>query len=306
MDTSNYIDQAKIAHHLMLLDQWAVNRRNGKKVEKKPLMNDTEADSVSLSGKAPAEAVKTQSAKPTTDDLQIKLFDLIARLKELVSQSSGSTQVQASIKQTVEIKASLTYTVLEKVNGLVRNSQNKAETDRYLFEFSDGVTFKITDKWSNRSTTIWGDPHIDVDDVAGDRDGDFQDLKSSNSQTTFMLQDATRVTITAQDDGLIEMVDIFKGSQHLEGIGQASAEWDQEAGLFASPVDANIARASTLSNGDTIYAGGDGNDWFTPNGQLVWGKTTGPTVNTRPYAVMQMEYQETVTQEVQVQVNTQA
>ncbi len=230
----------------MLLDQWAVNRRNGKKVEKKPLMNDTEADSVSLSGKAPAEAVKTQSAKPTTDDLQIKLFDLIARLKELVSQSSGSTQVQASIKQTVEIKASLTYTVLEKVNGLVRNSQNKAETDRYLFEFSDGVTFKITDKWSNRSTTIWGDPHIDVDDVAGDRDGDFQDLKSSNSQTTFMLQDATRVTITAQDDGLIEMVDIFKGSQHLEGIGQASAEWDQEAGLFASPVDANIARASTF------------------------------------------------------------
>ncbi len=61
-----------------------------------------------------------------------------------------------------------------------------------------------------------------------------------------------------------------------------------------------------LSPGDTIYAGGDGNDWFTSTGQMVWGTTTGPEVNTRPYAVMKMDYQETITQEARVQVNIKA
>jgi hypothetical protein len=306
MDTSNNLDQLVIARRLILLAQQAEDRRNGKKVEEKSLKDNMEADQVLLSGNAPVEAVETQPVQPTTDDTTIKLSDLIAQLKELQTQSSPSQQVQVSFKQTVEINASFSYTKLEKVNGLVRNSQNEAETDRYRFEFLDGITFKITDKWTNRSTTIWGDPHVDVDDVAGDRDGDFQDLKSSNSQTTFMLQDNTRVTITAKDDGLIEAVDIFKDSQHLTGTGQGSTLWSEENGLFASAVDKNTAKASSLSRGDTVYAGGDGNDWFTSAGQLVWGQTTGPTVTSRPYATMQMEYHEKITQEVQVQVNTQA
>lgn len=306
MDTSNNLDQLMIAHHLMLLDQQATDRRNGKKVIEKSLKDVMEADSVFLSGNTPTESIKTQPVQPTIEDTKINLSDLSARLKEINSQLGDSQQIQIDFKQTVEIKASFSYTELEKVDGLVRNSKNEAETDRYRFEFLDGATFKITDKWSNRSTTIWGDPHVDVDDVEGDRDGDFQDLKSSNSQTTFMLQDTTRVTITAQDNGLIEKVDIFNGNQHLEGIGQASPQWNQENGLFASQVDGNNDKASALSTGDTVYAGGDGNDWFTSTGHLVWGKTTGPTVNTRPYAVMQMEYHETINQEAQIQVNKQA
>ena len=214
--------------------------------------------------------------------------------------------MQVSFKQTVESSTSLSYTALAKVDGLVRRSQTLAETDRYSFDFTDGTNFKITDKWSSRSTTIWGDPHVDVDDGDGAYDGDFKDLKGSNSQTTLMLQDSTRVTFNAADDGLIASVDIFKGSQHLQGIGQASAQWETGDRLFAPKVNSGGATSSSLAMGDVVYAGGDGNDWFTAGGQLLWGKTTGPIVTTRPGAVIQFNYQQKISQQITIQVDKQA
>jgi hypothetical protein len=280
-------------------------RRKGEKVDE---TEETEAqkDEVILSGATPAEAAGTKTSAAPAENTSINLSELIAKLKEIYSNTQqGTTQVQASVKQTVQIEASFSYSELKNVDGLVRNSQNYAETDRYLFEFQDGATFKITDKWTNRSTTVWGDPHVDVNDLEGNYDGDFKDLKSSNSQTTFMLLDSTRVTFTAKDDGLIEKVDIFKGSQHLEGVGQGSTDWTDENKLFASAVDSRISKASTLARGDTVVAGGDGNDWYTEDGQLLWGETTGPVVTSRPSAVWQMSYKETVTQEATIQVNRQ-
>lgn len=305
MQVSDYIDDARIAHRLMEMDRKAVARRNGKKVDETEKV-DAEKDEVTLSGSTPAEAAGSKTSTTPVDNTSINLSDLIAKLKELYNNpQQGTTQVQASVKQTVQIEASFTYSVLQKVDGLVRNSEKSAETDRYLFEFQDGVTFKITDKWTNRSTTVWGDPHVDVNDVEGNYDGDFQDLKASNSQTTFLLQDATRVTFTAKDNGLIEKVDIFKGSQHLDGIGQGSTDWTDENKMFASSVDTNTSKALTLTKGDTVVAGGDGNDWYTEDGQLLWGETTGPVVTSRPTAVWQMSYKETVTQEATIQVNRQ-
>ena len=307
METSNNLSELIIARHLILHAQRAEDRRKGKKVVETSLKDEMDADSVVTGGNAPVGNTGAPITQQKTQDVQIKLNDF-AGIQESNSQQADNlpVQVQVNIQQTVESKASLSYTVLEKVDGLVRLSQTQAETDRYRFDFSDGATFKITDKWSNRSTTIWGDPHVDVNDVEGTQNGDFKDLKTSNSQTTLMLQDGTRVTFTARDDSMIEAVDIFKGNQHLDGIGQASAKWNDEKGLFGPQVNQDAAKASSVPMGDTVYAGGDGNDWFTADGKLLWGKTTGPTVTNRPYAVMQLDYQEKTTQEVNVQVNKQA
>lgn len=307
MDISNNMDMLVIARRLILHAQRAEDRRNGKQVEEKTLKDEMEEDCALISGEAPVEGIEEQTAFPKTDDVQIKLSELCARLKESGFGQVGNEtgEVQVDFQQTVERTANYRYVELERVDGLVYRSKTMAETDRYALEFSDGVTFKITDKWSNRSTTIWGDPHVDVDDVDGSLNGEFADLKASNSHTTLILLDGTRVTFTALDNGVIEAVDIFKGDQHLGGIGSASKKWSPENGLFASTVDQGSVSLSSVPMGDTVYAGGDGNDWFTPGGRLLWGKTTGPAIFSRPYAVMQMEYQEKISTQVTARVNKQ-
>jgi hypothetical protein len=167
-----------------------------------------------------------------------------------------------------------------------------AETDRYLFEFLDGGTFRITDKWTGKITTIWGDPHVDTSDQAGASNGEFSDLKGSDSQTTLLLQDGSRVTFTARDQGVIERVDIFQGDQHAWGIGAGSKDWSEETGLFHGQVESDGASAArALAMGDVVHAGGDGADWFDAAGNLIWGATTGPTVTERPAVVAEMNFQ---------------
>ncbi|PKO13789.1 MAG: hypothetical protein CVU39_17335 [Chloroflexi bacterium HGW-Chloroflexi-10] len=307
MQISNNLDQLVIGRRLILHAQRSEDQRKGKRIEEKSAKDEMDEDRALISGNVPVEGVTTQSPQQKTENVDIKLSDLFARLKEFENQQPGNAaqQVQVNFEQVIEREASFRYTVLEKVDGLVRRSQTLAETDRYSFEFSDGTTFKITDKWSNRSTTIWGDPHVDVDDEEGNLDGDFQDLKGSDSHTTLMLLDGTQVSFTAKDNGIIEAVDIYKGSQHLNGIGEASTKWNMQNGLFASQVENGAGNSSAVPKGDTVYAGGDGNDWFTSSGQLLWGKTTSPIVNTRPYATMQLEYRERITQQISVQVNKQ-
>lgn len=304
MNITNNLDQLVIARRLLLDAQRADDRRKGKQVDEKTAKEEMEEDQALISGDTPVEGSQALKTSQPTADVQVNLSDLFARLKATNTPPAGegTQQVQVNFQQVVESQANLKLTVLDKVEGLVRRSQTLAETDRYRLEFTDGATFKITDKWSNRSTTVYGDPHVDVDDVAGGRVGDFQDLKGSDSQTTFMLKDGTRLTFTARDNGLIEAVDIFKGDQHLGGIGAASKQWNEKDGLFAAQVNDESAASSGVPLGDTVYAGGDGNDWFTSNGKLLWGKTTGPTVTSRPYAVMQLQYQEKISQQISVQV----
>lgn len=323
MYISDGMDNLIIAHQLIQHAQRAEDQRKGKPVESKSIVDIMQEDQAKISGDIPTEDIYSNGLlQPKTDDVQLNLSDLFARLKELESPQASNKpqadnpqtdnppqqiqQVQVQVQQVVERKFSMKYNELAKVDGLVRRSSNQAETDRYQFDFSDGVTFKITDKWSNRSTTIWGDPHVDVSDVEGDRDGDFQDMKGSNDHTTMMLQDGTRVTFTARDNGLIEAVDIFKGNQHLSGVGEGSAKWGTQNALFDAQVQTDTGVACATPTGDTVYAGGDGNDWFTSDGKLLWGKTTGPVVNTRPAATLQLEYQETTRQQVSVQINKQA
>ncbi len=260
--------------------------------------------------KAADEAVMMALRGETTTNIQnkipgnggkeerIDLASLFARLKELNDNPEAARQAvqkaeQESIQiehRTTEIEVSID--VNKPVYGLDVINKNLAQTDRYLFEFRDGATFVIKDKWSGRSTTIYGDPHVDVDDLEGGSDGDFKDLTGSERYTTFLLQDGTRLTITAMDNGIIEKVDIFKDSQHLQGTGAGASDWEERQ-LFDGEVQNGDGYGSTLERGDVIRAGGDGNDWYNEAGLLVWGKTTGPVVYSRPTLSLDVKIKQT-------------
>ncbi len=271
----------------------------------KSLKDAYEEDQVTLSGESHnIDAPKTSPGKVENENILLK--DLIQQLGLIQNsqKDTGGQGTQVTIREKVSIveELEINYDPLIPVDGLVVRNSQLAETDRYRFEFSDGTTLKIVDKWSGKSTTIWGDPHIDSSDIEGNNDGDFKDLTSSDSHTTFMLQDGTRLTITARDAGIIEAVDIFKGSQHVTGTGAGSKSWSEKNALFNLVVGTSSG-TSSLAVGDVVYAGGDGNDWFDASHNLVWGKTTGPVITSRPAARLQVNYKYSETREIAVSVN---
>jgi hypothetical protein len=240
------------------------------------------------------------------DNFNIKLSDLIGQLQSIDSSyggsasSSTSSSAQSSSQQVTvsyerrETEISVNYRSLPRVDGLVVRNKHLAETDRYAFEFLDGATFRITDKWSGKSTTIWGDPHVDTSDEEGNSNGEFSDLKSSDSYTTLKLEDGTQVTFTAKDNGVIEAVDIYKSSQHLSGYGLAYTDLALASSLFAAQVDTGISQSNRTPLGDVVFAGGDGNDWFNSAGQLIWGQTTGPRITSRPSSLLEISIRQSV------------
>lgn len=304
-----------VARRLLEVAKNAEARRNGKQVEEKSALDYYEEDQAFISHSALAANKQDSTPLPPIENLNIKLSDAHKTAKDIKNTIKQAAQpapgdiaqegftIEAS--QSVEIKLELRYRSNAPVEGLVVHDQNYAESDRYLFKFKDGATFTILDKWANKSTTIWGDPHVDVDDVEGNMNGDFKDLKNSDDYTTFMLKDGTRVTFKAKDSGIIEQVDIFKGSQHVKGIGQAAKEFSPESGLFSKKVleDGGSAAISTLM-GDVVYVGGDGNDWFDANNKLLWGKTTAPVVTQRPPATLEFSYKQTISQSISIQTIT--
>ncbi len=238
------------------------------------------------------------SGSKEADNVNIKLSDLIGQLKSLESNSGNQTTTSTSqltvAYERKETDISINYRVLPRVDGLVVRSKQYAETDRYAFEFLDGATFRITDKWSGKSTTIWGDPHVDTSDEDGSSNGEFSDLKSSDSYTTLKLEDGAQVTFTAQDNGVIQAVDIYKGSQHLAGYGMAYSDAALASSLFADQVDVVSNPSDHTPLGDVVLAGGDGNDWFDTAGQLIWGQTTGPRIASRPYSTLEINIRQSV------------
>jgi hypothetical protein len=276
-------------------------------VEEKSALEYFEEDQAFISDSALAAKAHDSNSLPPIENVNIKLSDLHGMVKNdrTANPAQGNNPEEGftiTSSQSIEIKLELRYRSNAPLEGLVVHDQNYAESDRYLFKFADGATFTILDKWTNKSTTVWGDPHVDVDDVAGNNNGDFKDLKSSDDFTTFMLQDGTRVTFNAKDTGIIEQVDIYKGSQHVKGVGSAAKEFSPESGLFSQKVlDDGMLVAKSTPSGDVVYAGGDGNDWFDSGNQLVWGKTTGPVVIQRPSATLEFYYKQTVSQSISVQ-----
>lgn len=304
---STDLSNLMIARRLMEIENNAELRRRGKQVDEKSALDYFEEDQVLISGSAPSDANPDAGPLPPIENIDIKLSDLHGKLQDLQNANTPKADIPeegftVTASQSVEIKLELRYRSNTPLEGLVVHDQNYAESDRYLFKFADGSTFTILDKWTNKSTTIWGDPHVDVSDVDGNSDGDFKDLKASDDFTTFMLMDGTRVTFKAKDAGFIEQVDIFKGAQHVKGIGSDSKEFSPETGLFSTQVQNNEAFvANQTPIGDLIFAGGDGNDWFDAGNKLIWGKTTGPIVTQRPLATLEFYYRQTVSQSISVQ-----
>ncbi|GEM_PF-860504 len=165
-----------------------------------------------------------------------------------------------------------------------------ADTGRYLIGFQSSISLEIYDKHTKLSTTIWGDPHVDLSDVEGNMNGEFSDLKKSDMFTTVALLDGTKVVIKAPDTGVIEKVDIYKGNNHIQGIGSPTQESLQDlaiesaknrdfdalialfAGGFFIGKDSDTSQLQSLmQQSDIVMAGGDGNDWFGKDGRLVWG-----------------------------------
>ncbi len=288
-DLSNLV----LARRVMLSMDRIRLHKEGKEVGSQTAEEAFEEDQLLLSGSIPdTQPVPDYSPAGDENSVQINLSQLTKTLKEIESASpptasSKQNQITAAFLRT---DISIRYQSFSKVDGIVLHNKNLAETDRYLLSFSDGATFKITDKWSGKSTTIWGDPHIDTSDQEGNSNGEFSDLTTSNTHTTLMLEDGTRVTFTALDNGVINRVDVFKEHQHLGGIGSASPEWKDSNGLFNSRIDtqAEILRSS-IPTGDTVFAGGDGADWFDASGRLVWGKITGPHIANRPTGVVEFD-----------------
>lgn len=307
----NSITDMRMAYRLMLHTKIIEAKYRGDKKAEKAAQSELDKDGADISsaGKAAQSSSVGSSGKSDSLNINIRLSELIEKLNSKDTQTSQGQQTQVvTVQQTIETEMSLTYSDLKKVDGLVVRNANLAETDRYRFEFMNGTTLKIMDKWSNRSTTIWGDPHVDTGDEEGANNGDFKDLSGSDEYTTFMLSDGTRLTFTAKDNGIIEQVDLFNGSQHLTGIGAGSQSWLEGSCLFADTVKNDASSASSnVPVGDVVYAGGDGNDWFDASKNLIWGVTTGPVITTRPSSLVEFQYRQTITQQVSVmQVNQKA
>lgn len=293
-DMSNLV----AAYRLMKMARDHEARHAGKDVDEKSALDYMEEDRALISDAAMEAKQQETNSLPPIENVNIHLTDLKQPEKKASVQEDAFAIVDS---QRVEIKLEIRYRSNAPMEGLKVYDQNYAESDRYLFKFADGMTFMILDKWTSKSTTIWGDPHVDVNDEEGSNNGDFQDLKQSDDFTTLMLSDGTRVTFKARDAGLIEQVDIFKGAQHVSGVGQDSKNFSAETGLFKPQVlDDGIASASATPLGDVVRVGGDGNDWFDGGGKLVWGKTSGPVVTQRPSAVLEFYYKQTVSQSLAV------
>ncbi len=210
---------------------------------------------------------------------------------------SGMVKWKGSIIKTefhlefhLEQKETTDIDFLPVSKELKRLDAKTVDTGRYLISFMSATSLRILDKLSKLSTTIWGDPHVDLSDEKGRVNGEFSDLKKSNVMTTLKLLDDTSVVIKAPDDGLIQEVHIFKGDQHVMGIGKGSLLMEkigpnrggshkvrknivQDAlvGTFGK-IDRDVSMLDEYLNAsDVVRAGGDGNDWFDQSGRLIWG-----------------------------------
>ena len=305
MDGSAGFDNLMIARRLLVYQERFEKKRTDPSFESPSLKEDYEEEQGFIE-KSNGSGDKIEISKPDATDQQeiINLGELTKKLDDIRKDSGeGQKPSQATtitFVQKEEIELSVEYMSLVPVDGLAVRSKSMAESDRYRFSFSNnGTDLTITDKGSMKSTRIWGDPHIDTNDEEGDFNGEFKDLTNSNTHTTFLLRDGTRVTFKAIDTGLIEEVDIIKENVHIKGFGAASAE--NEKGFGTNLLDDGVSVNSVIPLGDIVRENGDGNDWYDTTGHLVWGKTTGPIINSRPNFVVNYSFTQKLEQNVAVQ-----
>ncbi len=150
----NSITGLNLAYRLMLHMKAIEAKKKGDVKAEKAAKDELDKDNVEISGAGKAASASSIQAQPESDEINVSI--LLSDLKRFFAsaevKSGNENQVQqtqiVTIQQTIETQASLTYYSLEPVTGLVVRNRNLAETDRYRFEFQNGTTLKITDKWS--------------------------------------------------------------------------------------------------------------------------------------------------------------
>ncbi len=175
---------------------------------------------------------------------------------------------------------SITAAKWSGASGLLeQRGENSIDTGRYLLSFLDAATFTIFDKHTSLSTTVWGDPHVNLSDMEGDRNGEFSDLDRSDLLTTFSLLDGTKVLFKAPDNGVIEEVFVVQGEKQVMGSGMNGRIQPGREGAALPPLPGTFGKPTALTSdvikmieaSDSVLAGGDGNDWLNQAGEIVWG-----------------------------------
>jgi hypothetical protein len=197
--------------------------------------------------KAQSKALPTPQANSREAELQRIHVEVRARFERLSAQAVGTSR-----------------------EGIRVVDPKTLETERYRIQFENAHTIRITDLRSGEYTRVWGDPHVDLSTIEGNRNGEFSDLKASQDVTTFLLKDGTRIRFQAPDTGLIERVDVTRGGTRISGVGM---EGDVGVGVFHE-----IGSACDVSSdaGDVVTAGDDGASWYDERGRLVWGAKPSP------------------------------
>jgi hypothetical protein len=232
----------------------------------------------------------TQKIPLEQESLHLK--ELIDRLQKFDLEIQNPTTFL--MIEPVEIE--MTFSSAQRVDGLLVHNNNQAESDRYLFNFTNGTEFIIIDKWTKCATRIWGDPFINLDDIEGDQNDKFSEEKINISHNTFMLMDGTHVTFIARDNGIIQTIEIVSGSHHIHGSGQAAENWSTSPMFNTNVLSDGITSEIDIPLGDTVFAGGNGNDWYSASGKLLWSCTTSPFINKPPSPKLELMMKQVMTE----------
>jgi len=153
MSNSTSIDNSNLlaARRLLEMAKQADARRSGKTVKEKSALEYMQEDQALISAPAFDAQKQEAAALPQIENINVNLSDL----RNVKPQTGGTATV--SEEQSIQIEFELRYRSNTPLDGLLIHDRNYAESDRYLFKFADGATFTILDKWTSKSTTVWGD-----------------------------------------------------------------------------------------------------------------------------------------------------
>ena len=145
----------------------------------------------------------------------------------------------------------------------------------YVLEFDEAHSEIVIISPCGKRTCIWGDPHVDVDNIAGQRGHDFGFYGTS----TFQLKDGTKITINTEpwknnpSTTLAENVVVTKGDKSLvvSGLSQNNYNGSTRTGDFKIVVGMNGRELDkAVWDGGFTAIEADGGQWIdSRTGRIV-------------------------------------
>jgi hypothetical protein len=136
----------------------------------------------------------------------------------------------------------------------------------YKIEATKQFEWTITAPDGQKSTRIWGDPHVD------ESDGGKWDFKRDS---TFMLPDGTRINCATTPWTGDPNMTVTKGLEIISGNERLQvSDIDKGKGKVGSVTQDGFAHANSFGGKDVFVMGGDGDDW-TFTGKEITGSNNG-------------------------------